>query len=146
MKAIIQTVKSAEVLIEKTQKHSINKGMLVYISFKNDDNIQFLDKMVNKIAGLRIFEDPQGKINLSLNDIDGEMMIISNFTIYSSLVRGFRPSFDDVMHSSKSEEFYDKFVEKMKEFFQNKVKTGKFGEYMEVSAVNDGQKNFIYEL
>ncbi|MBQ7308336.1 MAG: D-tyrosyl-tRNA(Tyr) deacylase [Clostridia bacterium] len=146
MKAIIQTVKSADVLIENTERHCIKQGMLVYLSFKNDDNKQMLDKMVNKIAGLRIFDDPDGKINLSLNDINGEMLIISNFTIYSSLVRGFRPSFDNVMHSTESVELYNVFVDKMKALFPNRVQTGKFGAQMEVTAVNDGPKNFIFEL
>ena len=146
MKTILQTVKSADVLIEHEQRNSIGQGILCYVSFCNTDDTSQVDKLIHKLQGLRIFNDENDKINLSLSDIGGEMLIISNFTIYSSLKKGFRPSFDDVMRGEKSEALYNYFVNKMTEIFPGKIKTGKFGAYMEVTSVNDGPKNYILEI
>lgn len=145
MRLILQTVKSADVVIEHQQKKSIKSGILCYVSFCTDDSTENVIKAIYKLAGLRIFNDENDKINLSLKDIDGELLIISNFTMYASLKKGFRPSFDDVMRGENSEMLYNYFVDKMADIFPGKVKTGKFGAYMEVTSVNDGPKNYILE-
>lgn len=146
MRVIIQTVNNAEVIIDNKEKNVIGKGLLCYVSFCVGDTIEKVDKAVYKISGLRVFADNEGKTNLSLKDINGEMLIISNFTIYSSLVKGFRPSFDNVMSFDESNKLYLDFVEKMKKEFPTKVQTGKFGASMLVSSQNSGPKNFIYEI
>lgn len=146
MKVIIQTVKKANVLIDNIENNSIGKGFLILVGFTNDDNIEKVDKMVYKISDLRIFEDISGKINLSIKDIKGELLIVSNFTLYATIKKGFRPSFENALESSKAILLYNDFIDKMKNNFPDKVKTGKFGAYMEVSSINDGPKTFIYEI
>lgn len=146
MKVIVQTVKNAEVLIDGVEKNSIGKGLLLLVGFTDGDDEKIIDKMVNKLSGLRIFCDTEGKINLSVRDIGGEVMIISNFTLYATIQKGFRPSFENALESSKSVVFYDIFVKKMKDIFQDRVQTGKFGADMEVTSTNMGPKTFVYEI
>ena len=146
MKLIIQTVNSADVLINNQIKREIKSGLLVYVGFKVGDSIENITKAVYKLSGLRVFSDENGKINLSLNDINGEILIISNFTLYASLKKGFRPSFDEALKSEEGKILYDKFIFEMMNIFKDRLKTGEFGADMLVTSVNSGPKNYIYEI
>ena len=146
MKVVIQTVKNASVLINGKTRNSIENGMLILAGFTIDDNDEKIDKMIHKISGLRVFTDANDKMNLSLNDVNGELLVISNFTLYGNLNHGFRPSFENSLEPIKSNALYDSFISKLKDVFPDRVKTGKFGAHMEVSLVNIGPKTFIYEV
>lgn len=142
MKAVIQRVKQASVIINKEVYSQIGKGILVLLGIEKNDHKEQADFIVNKIVDLRIFADEKGKMNLSLKDIKGEILVVSQFTLAGSCQKGKRPSFDNAEHPQKAEELYKEFVN----ILDNKgiiVKTGKFAAMMEVSLLNDGPVTFI---
>ena len=118
--------------------------MLVLLGVSKKDTAQDADYLVDKISQLRMFEDGQGKMNLSANDVKGEFLVVSQFTLCGNCDKGRRPSFDDAAPAEKAEELYEYFVEQLrkKDF---KVETGVFAAMMEVSLVNDGPVTFIIE-
>lgn len=146
MKIVLQSVKKAEVLINNKDKNSIGNGFLILVGFTEGDTSENVDKMIYKVSGLRIFEDENGKMNKSLTDINGEIMIVSNFTLYADMSHGFRPSFIKALHPEKAVKLYDEFVEKLRKIFPNKIQTGEFGADMEISLINMGPKTFVYEI
>ena len=146
MKVVIQTVKNASVLINGKTRNSIEEGMLIFVGFTITDTEENIDKMIHKLSGLRIFTDQNDKMNLSLNDVKGELLVISNFTLYGNLSHGFRPSFENSLEPIRSNALYESFINKLKSTFPERVKTGKFGAHMEVSSVNIGPKTFVYEV
>lgn len=137
MKIILQRVSEAAVTVDGSITGRINDGLLVLVGFGKDDTEAQLDYMVNKILKLRIFSDENDKTNLSVTDIGGAMLVVSQFTLYWSCKKGTRPSFDGAMEPKRAEELYNIFVEKIK---ANgiKIETGIFGADMKVSLVNDG--------
>lgn len=137
MRAVIQRVSEAKVEIDGKINGEIGKGFLVLIAVHNDDEISDIDYMVNKISKLRVFEDDEGKMNLSLTDIGGELLIVSQFTLYGDSRKGNRPSFIHSAKPPKSVEYYEEFLKKMRETGL-KVETGEFGADMKVSLINDG--------
>lgn len=137
MKTILQRVSEAAVTVDGSITGRINDGLLVLVGFGKDDTEAQLDYMVNKILKLRIFSDENDKTNLSVTDIGGELLIVSQFTLYWNCKKGTRPSFDGAMEPKRAEELYNIFVEKIK---SNGIKTetGIFGADMKVSLINDG--------
>ncbi len=137
MKTILQRVSEAAVTVDGSITGRINDGLLVLVGFGKDDTEARLDYMVNKILKLRIFSDENDKTNLSVTDIGGELLIVSQFTLYWNCKKGTRPSFDGAMEPKRAEELYNIFVEKIK---SNGIKTetGIFGADMKVSLINDG--------
>jgi len=144
VKVVVQRVSSADVKVESKVVGKISKGMLVLLGVSKKDTAQDADYLVDKISQLRMFEDGQGKMNLSANDVKGEFLVVSQFTLCGNCDKGRRPSFDDAAPAEKAEELYEYFVEQLrkKDF---KVETGVFAAMMEVSLVNDGPVTFIIE-
>ena len=137
MKVLIQRVLNADVKIDGKIINEISKGYLLLVSFTEGDNEEVANKIAQKVCNLRIFEDENGKTNLSLKDVNGEILSISQFTLYADIKKGNRPSF---IHSLKPHEaniLYHKFNEKVREF-GFVVKEGVFGADMKVSLINDG--------
>lgn len=144
MKVVIQRVSSAEVAIEGKMEGKISQGLLVFVGFTNDDNIEKVQWICNKISGLRIFSDEQGKMNLSVKDIGGSILLISNFTLYGDANKGFRPNFTA---AAKPETAIPLYIFMIDELRQSGIKTetGIFGAMMDVRLVNDGPVTIIIE-
>ena len=138
MKAIIQRVKKANVEVEGKVVGSINQGLLVLAAWENEDTSEDLDWMANKITGLRIFSDADDKMNLSLKDIKGELLLVSQFTLYANTKKGFRPSFIQSAKPDVAIPLYEQFKEKVETHLEKKVETGIFGADMQLSLTNDG--------
>jgi len=143
MLTLIQRIKSAAVSIENQLAGKISKGLLLYIGFEDGDDIEKIQWSINKIINLRIFSDSEGKMNLSLLDIKGEIMAISNFTLVADLNEsGRRPSFSKSAKPELAENLYNQFIGECKK--QNvKIACGKFGAMMDVESINDGPANFV---
>lgn len=137
MRAIIQRVTKSNLYIDNKLYSSINKGMLVLLAIKKNDECEDLEYIAKKTLGLRIFSDSEDKMNLSIKDIDGEIMIVSQFTLYGDARKGNRPSFTNSADPKKAEYFYEKFIDKIKENIKI-VETGVFGADMQIEFVNDG--------
>ncbi len=137
MKILIQRVLEARVDINGETKGKIGKGYLLFIGVSNEDTKEISDKMLEKIAKLRIFEDSEGKTNLSIDKIFGEVLVVSQFTLYADCKKGNRPSFINAGKPDMSKELYEYFIERSKQLF-TKVESGIFGADMKVSLVNDG--------
>ena len=138
MKTVIQRVKHASVTINGTQKSSISNGMLILLGVAEGDTQEDADWLVKKASLLRIFDDENGVMNLNINDADGEIMVISQFTLLASYKKGNRPSY---IHAAKPEisiPLYEYFCEKLCDETGKSVKTGEFGADMKVELLNDG--------
>lgn len=144
MKALIQRVKQASVTIDGELYSSINNGMLILLGVTKDDTIENAEKLVRKLVGLRIFEDEQGKMNKSILDTNGEMLVVSQFTLCGDCKKGTRPSFDKSAPPQIAEELYKYFIDTIKKEISI-VKTGKFGAMMDVALINDGPVTFMVE-
>lgn len=145
MRAVVQRVSSANVEIEGRQKSSIGKGMLVLLAVSESDNEETMKWMCNKLVNLRIFPDTEGKMNLSVLDTGGSIMLISNFTLYGELKKGFRPNFMKAGRPEISEPLYNKTVELLRGNYNVNVETGEFGAMMNIGLVNDGPVTIIIE-
>ena len=145
MRILIQRVKRASVIINGKEKRGINQGMCIFIGMTHGDNESKADWLAEKISGLRIFEDENGKTNLSAHDIDGEVLLVSQFTLYASCAKGRRPSFTNAAKPEEAERLYDYFVSKVKSMEFKRVETGEFGADMEVEIINDGPLTFIID-
>lgn len=144
MKLVIQRVKNAGVEVNGREVSRIGKGLLILIGIsKNDDGSQ-IGWLAKKVVELRIFEDEQDKMNLSLKDINGEILLVSQFTLYGSCKKGRRPDFMNAAKPGKAEKMYLDFAEALK---QNGIipKLGKFGEHMDITLLNDGPVTMILE-
>ena len=137
MKAVLQRVTKASVLIDNIEYSAINNGLLVFIGFNNQDTLADIKKITKKILNLRIFPDSNYKMNLSLNDVNGELLIVSQFTLYANCKKGNRPSFIESANSIDAKNIYNEFVNYMKIKFNN-VKTGQFGALMDIKLINNG--------
>lgn len=137
MRFLIQRVKEASVRIGTETAGKIGKGYLVLIGVSDSDTEEVADKLVKKMTGLRIFEDSQGKTNLSLGDVGGSVLLVSQFTLYASCRKGNRPSFIGAGAPEKANALYEYIIRKCRETVPV-VQTGRFGAEMEVSLVNDG--------
>ena len=145
MKALIQRVKRASVTIDGELFSSINSGILVFLGVEKTDEKENAEKLAQKIVNLRIFEDENEKMNLSLKDVNGEMLVVSQFTLCGDCKKGTRPSFDKPAHPALAVELYEYFMNKCKENGIEKVEHGIFGADMKVSLVNHGPVTIIME-
>ena len=144
MKIVLQNVLEANVKINGELYNKINRGFLLLVGFKEGDDLKTVNKVAKKITKLRVFIDENGKTNLSLKDINGEILSISQFTLYGDISRGNRPSFIKSLNFIKAKELYEYFNKYMEsEGFL--VKTGIFGEDMKVSLVNDGPFTLVID-
>ena len=137
MKIILQRVKEASVTIEGNKVGEIGKGYLLLLGVANDDTHEIADKMIEKVSRLRVFKDSEGKTNLSINDVQGEMLVVSQFTLYADCRKGNRPSFTDAGSPDLANELYEYIKERCHGLFK-KTEHGIFGADMKVSLVNDG--------
>ena len=143
MKFVVQRVTEASVAVDGNVIGKIGKGFLVLIGVSDNDTKEIADKMVKKLLGLRIFDDENDKINLSLTDVGGELLLISQFTLYANCKKGYRPSFIEAGAPDMANEMYEYIVEKCREQFH--VETGEFGADMKVSLLNDGPFTIILD-
>ena len=144
MKFVIQRVLEASVEVDQNIIGKIDNGFLVLIGVGQEDNREIADKLVKKLVGLRIFEDENGKTNLSLADVNGELLLISQFTLYANCKKGFRPSFTDSGPPDMAKELYEYIIKKCREVVPS-VQTGSFGADMKVQLVNDGPFTIILD-
>lgn len=137
MKFVIQRVSQAEVVVEEQSVGKIDQGLMVLVSICNSDTKEIADKLINKLIHLRIFEDENGKSNLSVQDIHGNLLIISQFTLYADCRKGNRPSYTNAGNPDLANELYEYIIAQCQKEFPN-VQHGIFGAYMKVSLLNDG--------
>lgn len=145
MKLIIQRVLKSSVEIEGKIKGEIGKGLNILVGVGPDDDFSDIKKAVDKTVNLRIFEDKEGKMNLSLLDIEGEALIISQFTLFADIRKGRRPSFTGAAAPDKANKLYLEFVKYIKEIIPGRVQTGEFGADMKVEILNDGPVTIILD-
>ena len=145
MKVLIQRVKNASVTIENEIYSNINQGILALVGIEKGDGPDEIQKSAKKIANLRIFPDENDKMNRSILDINGEILIVSQFTLCGDCKKGTRPSFDKSAPPEIANKLYEDFVVEIKKY-GIKVQTGKFGAMMDVSLVNDGPVTFMIEM
>ncbi len=138
MRALIQRVTKASVTIANCEYSAIGAGLLILIGIEIADGEEDIAWLCNKIAGLRIFEDAAGVMNLSVKDIGGEALVVSQFTLHARVKKGFRPSYIDAAPPAMSIPLYEQFVHALEAELGKPVKTGEFGAMMEVALVNDG--------
>ncbi len=144
MRAIIQRVTSASVSIDGTVVSSISRGLLILVGFHKEDTVADSDYIINKSTGLRIFSDADGMMNLSVSDIDGEILVVSQFTLYGDSRKGKRPSFSTSMPPAEAKIFYDDFISRFSDNFTS-LKSGVFAADMDVSLVNSGPVTIILD-
>ena len=137
MRFLIQRVTEASVTVDGNVIGQIGKGFLVFIGVAEGDTVAMADKLVKKLIGLRIFEDENGKTNLSLSDVDGSLLLVSQFTLYADCKKGNRPSFIKAGEPKMAEKMYEYIISECKKQISH-VETGKFGADMKVALLNDG--------
>ena len=145
MKAVIQRVSKASVSIENEVVAIIQKGLLVLIGIEDADNQEEISWLTSKIANLRIFSDENQVMNLSLKDVDGEMIIVSQFTLHAQTKKGNRPSYIKASKPEIAIPLYENFVQKMELELGKRVQTGQFGADMQVSLINDGPVTIVID-
>lgn len=144
MKLLVQRVSSAQVDVDSKMVGKINNGFLVLIGVTHTDTREIADYLVKKLCNLRVFKDENSKMNLSIKDVDGELLIVSQFTLYADCQHGNRPSFVNSAKPDMANELYEYFVEKCRKEVKN-VETGIFGADMKVSLLNDGPVTIMLE-
>lgn len=144
MRAVIQRAKQANVTVEGNVIGEIKQGLVVLLGISQNDTIADIDAIIQKLIHLRIFEDEQNKLNLSLKDINGSILSVSQFTLYADIRKGRRPSFTKAKSPEDAEKLYNLFNKKLRDEGIN-VETGKFGAMMDVQLINDGPITIIME-
>lgn len=144
MRAVIQRVESAGVEVENHIVGEIGKGILIFLGIKDEDSEKDIDYLAEKIVNLRIFEDENQKMNLSLLDIKGDVLLVSQFTLYGDCRKGRRPSYDKAAKPEFAVKTYEKFADKLRAFIP-KVETGIFGAEMKVKLINSGPVTMILD-
>jgi D-tyrosyl-tRNA(Tyr) deacylase len=142
MKALLQRVLDASVSVESAVHSSIGRGLLILLGVAQGDGETQVEALAKKISGLRIFDDAQGKTNLSCEDVGGEFLVVSQFTLCADLSKGKRPGFEPAMRPPGSEQLYLKFCERLAALTARPVRTGRFGASMVVSLRNDGPATY----
>ena len=144
MKIVLQRVLEAKVEIDGAVKGEIGRGYLLLVGVGEDDTREIADKLIEKIAKLRIFEDADGKTNLSIDQVDGEVLVVSQFTLYADCKKGNRPSFVKAGSPALANELYEYILKRCRELFKN-TQSGEFGADMKVSLINDGPFTIILD-
>jgi len=145
MRIVLQRVNKAEVIVEKKSVGKIDQGLLLFLGVTHDDTENEIRYLIDKVSNLRIFQDKNGKMNLSVLDISGEILVVSQFTLYGDTKKGRRPGFDKSAKPEIAEKLYDDFVKLIKEKTELNIETGIFGASMKVNLSNDGPVTFILE-
>jgi D-aminoacyl-tRNA deacylase len=145
MRIVIQRVKEASVKIEGNITSSVKKGMLILVGIEDTDTQEDIDWLTNKIVQLRIFDDENGVMNLSVQEINGEILVVSQFTLHASTKKGNRPSYIRASKPDFAIPMYEKFVLAIENALGKKVGTGKFGAMMDISLINDGPVTIIID-
>ena len=145
MRVVVQRVSKTSVTIDENVKSSIGLGLLILVGIENSDTQEDIDWLCGKIARLRIFNDKNGIMNLSVTDIDGELLVVSQFTLHASTHKGNRPSYINAAKPHFAIPMYEKFVKKLEEETNKPVQTGEFGAMMEIGLVNDGPVTIIID-
>ena len=145
MRLVVQRVKYASVEVDKKVVGKIDEGFLVLIGVAPEDTTENADYLVKKLTNLRVFRDENDKMNLSIKDIDGELLLISQFTLYADCSQGNRPSFTNAAKPDKANELYEYFIDKCKKENIKKVETGIFGADMKVELLNNGPVTILLE-
>ena len=143
MIAILQRVKSAQVDINNKQYSKINNGLLILLGINKIDTITDVNYLINKIVQLRIFNDDKDKMNLSILDINGDILVVSQFTLLANIHKGRRPSFTESAKPDDAKELYDLFINQLKEYNNLNIQTGVFGSMMDIKLINNGPATFI---
>lgn len=144
MKAVVQRVNDASVTVENSVTGIISRGILVYVGFDIDDTVSDINWMINKLPYLRLFSDKDGKMNLSVDDLDYGILVISQFTLLGSCKKGRRPSYDRAMKPDSAKKMYETFMKGLKEKYTN-VQSGVFQAHMDVKYINDGPVTLILD-
>lgn len=144
MRAVVQRVSSSKVTVDENVTGEISKGLLVLLGVTHEDTSKDVDYMIDKILNLRIFEDENEKMNLSLKDVGGELLVVSQFTLYGDCRKGKRPSFSNAARPDVAIPLYEEFIKKAK-YQDVVVGTGEFGAHMMVDLTNDGPVTILLE-
>lgn len=145
MRVVIQRVSKASVNIQKKEYSSINKGLLILVGIETSDNFEDVEWLYKKIAELRLFDDNNGVMNLSVKDISGEILVVSQFTLHALTKKGNRPSYIKAAKPEISIPIYEHLIKKLNQEINGEIKTGVFGAMMEVSLINDGPVTIIID-
>ena len=145
MRIVLQRVKCASVTVDGKICGKIDQGLMALVGFCHEDSAELLEPMAEKMINLRIFEDPDGKMNLSLPDVGGELLAISQFTLYADCIKGRRPSFNLAMGGEDANKLYERFVDVCRQKLGKDVQTGIFGADMKVELLNDGPVTIILD-
>lgn len=143
MIVVIQRVANASVKVEDKMVSSISNGMLILLGISNSDSKENITKMTNKISKLRIFNDENDIMNKNINEVNGEVLVVSQFTLYGNVKKGNRPSYIEAAKPDIAKPIYNLFIKQLDSLINNKVQTGIFGAYMLVDIVNDGPVTLI---
>lgn len=145
MRVVIQRVRKADVSIEGKIKSKINKGLLILLGIEDTDTTTDIEWLCTKIARLRIFDDEAGIMNLSVMDVQGELLVVSQFTLHASTKKGNRPSYIRASKPDAAIPLYEKFVHQLGKECSTEIKTGEFGAMMDIGLVNDGPVTIIID-
>ncbi len=145
MKLVIQRVKESNLKIDETNFSSIGYGMVIFLGISKEDDNNKIKKIVTKLSNLRIFNDELGKMNKNINEINGEVLVVSQFTLYAETKKGNRPSFINAAKPIFALDIYKNFIKELQSLINTNVKTGKFGADMKVELINDGPVTIILE-
>ena len=138
MRVVIQKVKRASVTVKNKIISEIKYGLMILVGYELDDGIEDISWLVNKITNLRIFNDHNNKMNLSLKDTDGDILLVSQFTLHASTKKGNRPSFINSLNPNEAYKLYKKTIKELEKSLEKKINCGVFGELMDVELINDG--------
>jgi len=138
LRVVIQRVSEASVVVNQTTVGSIEQGLLILLGITEGDSSEDINWLCAKLIGLRIFNDPDGKMNLSIQDVDGSFLVISQFTLYASTKKGNRPSYLQSAKPELADPLYQEFTQRLGELSQTKIEKGIFGAHMKVKLINDG--------
>lgn len=145
MRVVVQRVRQAKVEVEEEETGAINNGLLLLVGIHENDTEEQLQWMCEKILKLRIFDDEKGKMNYSVQDVSGELLVVSQFTLYGDAAKGNRPSYMEAAGPDKAEKLYEEMIRYFKDHSEVNVETGRFGAYMDVELLNDGPVTIILE-
>ena len=145
LRAVVRRVLSAKVKVDGSVVGEIGSGLLVYLGVSREDDASDLNWLASKLVGLRVFDDQAGRMNLSALDVSGDLLVVSQFTLFGNVRKGFRPSFNQAASPEQGKQLYEQFVERMESLLGKPVATGKFGAEMEVSALDDGPVTLVID-